>query len=89
MFVSDSTHRELVPGFTVEAVDATAAGDVFNGALAVALAEGRVLTAAARFANAAAALAVTRLGAQTSVPTRDEIQLLLESRAERQAEEQT
>jgi ribokinase len=89
VFVSDSTHRELVPGFTVEAVDATAAGDVFNGALAVALAEGRVLTEAARFANAAAALAVTRLGAQTSVPTRDEIQLLLESRAERQAEEQT
>jgi ribokinase len=73
-FIFDSDHAELVPGFEVEAVDTTAAGDVFNGALAVALAEGSPLTEAVRFANAAAGLAVTKLGAQPSAPTRDEIQ---------------
>jgi ribokinase len=54
-------------------VDTTAAGDVFNGTLAVALAEGKSLLDAARFATAAAAISVTRLGAQTSAPTRKEI----------------
>lgn len=57
----------------VEAVDAVAAGDVFNGALATALAEGRTLLEAAHFASAAAAISVTRRGAQPSIPTRDEI----------------
>ncbi len=61
----------LVPGFRVEAVDTTAAGDVFNGAFAAALAEGRTVPQGARFANAAAALSVTRPGAQNSVPTRE------------------
>jgi ribokinase len=65
--------KRLVDGFEVEAVDTTAAGDVFNGALAVAIAEGKPLEDAVVFANAAAALSVTRLGAQPSVPTRDEI----------------
>lgn len=69
--------HQLVPGFKVKAVDTTAAGDVFNGALAVALAEGRPLPDAVRFANAAAALSVTRLGAQPSAPTRWEIERLL------------
>ena len=64
----------LVPGFDVEAVDATAAGDVFNGALAVALGEGRTPREALRFANAAAALSVTRPGAQPSAPRRAEIE---------------
>jgi ribokinase len=72
-FVLGSGKGTLVPGFEVEAVDTTAAGDVFNGALAVALAEGRPLTEAVTFANAAAALSVTRLGAQPSAPTRDQI----------------
>jgi len=72
-FILDSDHRELVPGFEVEAVDTTAAGDVFNGALAVALAEGNPLNEAVQFANAAAALSVTKLGAQPSAPTRKEI----------------
>jgi len=76
-FMLDSDHNELIPGFEVEAVDTTAAGDVFNGALAVALAEGRALTKAVRFANAAAALAVTKLGAQPSAPSREEIERLL------------
>ncbi len=78
-FVFDSGHGELVPGFEVEAVDTTAAGDVFNGALAVALAEGLPLLEAVRFANAAGALAVTRLGAQPSAPTREEIHRMLSS----------
>jgi ribokinase len=60
----------LVPGYPVTPVDTTAAGDVFNGALAVALAENQPLLTAVRFAHAAAALSVTRLGAQPSAPTR-------------------
>ncbi len=72
-FVSDKTGERRVPGFKVKAVDTTAAGDVFNGVLAVALAEGRVLDDAVRFACAAAALSVTRLGAQASAPTRARI----------------
>ena len=65
-----------VAGFRVAVVDTTAAGDSFNGALAVALTEGRDLLAAVRFANAAAAMACTRRGAQVSLPTRDEVQRL-------------
>ncbi len=76
-FVATASTRELVPGFPVKAVDSTAAGDVFNGALAVALGEGRALLQAVRFANAAAAISVTRLGAQPSAPRRKEIELLL------------
>ena len=64
-------HR--VPGFKVNAVDTTAAGDVFNGAFATSLAEGNTASQAARFANAAAALSVTRPGAQNSVPSRQEV----------------
>jgi ribokinase len=60
----------------MRAVDTTAAGDVFNGALAVALAEGQTLEQAVRFANAAAAISVTRMGAQPSAPKRKEIDKL-------------
>ncbi|HEV3003529.1 MAG TPA: PfkB family carbohydrate kinase, partial [Pirellulales bacterium] len=63
-----------VPGNHVQAIDATAAGDAFNGALAVALSERRSLVEAARWANRAAAIAVTRRGAQPSLPTRAEIE---------------
>jgi ribokinase len=76
-FVSAASSRQLVPGFQVKAVDTTAAGDVFNGALAVSLGEGRPLLEAVRFANAAAAISVTRLGAQPSAPDRPEIELVL------------
>jgi ribokinase len=79
-FILDANHRALVPGFPVDAVDTTAAGDVFNGALAVALADGRSLSEAARFANAAAALSVTKLGAQPSAPNREEIEEFLRHR---------
>jgi len=76
-FVAGADVRFLVPGFKVAPVDTTAAGDVFNGALGVALGEGYALIEAVRFANAAAALSVTRLGAQPSVPTRGEIDQFL------------
>ena len=66
-----------VPAFKVDAVDTTAAGDVFNGALAVALAEKLPLSEALRFAQAAAAISVTRPGAQPSAPTRPEINKLI------------
>ena len=66
--------REIVsPGFRVDVKDTTAAGDTFNGGLAVALAEGLPIEAALRFANAAAALSVMRVGAQASVPSRAEV----------------
>jgi ribokinase len=57
----------------VEAIDTTAAGDIFNGALATALSEGRGLDEAVEFANRAAALSVTRMGAQASAPLRREL----------------
>jgi ribokinase len=66
-----------VPAFAVQAVDTTAAGDTFNGALAVALAEGSPMPHALKFANAAAAISVTRAGAQTSAPSRTEVDKLL------------
>jgi len=66
-----------VPGLDVEAIDAVGAGDAFSAALAVALAEGRDFAEACRFATAAAASAVTKLGAQPSMPTRAEIEALL------------
>jgi ribokinase len=67
----------LVKGFPVKPIDTTAAGDVFNGALAVALAEDCALLEAVRFANAAAAISVTRRGAQPSAPRRAEVNQLL------------
>ena len=63
----------IIPTQKVKAVDTTAAGDVFNGALAVALAEGSTLKQAVEFANHAAAISVTKMGAQASAPYRKEI----------------
>jgi ribokinase len=65
-------------GFPVDVKDTTAAGDTFNAALAVALAEGAPVEHALRFANAAAAISVTRLGAQASAPSRREVDAFLE-----------
>lgn len=62
-----------IPAIKVKAVDSTAAGDVFNGALAVALSEGRSMVDAVKFACQAAAISVTRKGAQASAPYRNEI----------------
>lgn len=72
-FISDGETEERVPSPVVEAVDTTAAGDVFNGALAVALSEGRSLKDAVTFGCKAAAISVTRLGAQASAPFRHEV----------------
>ena len=83
VFISAEGTEALLPAFAVKAVDTTAAGDVFNGALAVALAEGETLLEAARFASGAAALSVTKLGAQPSAPARREIELFLRSAARR------
>ena len=80
-FVATTEVRQLVPGFKVKAVDTTAAGDIFNGALAGALAEGQDLIQAVRVPNAASAISVTRMGAQPSASTRKEIERLLRSTA--------
>lgn len=80
-FVATADSKQRVPGFAANPVDTTAAGDAFNGALSVALAEGRPLTEAVRFANAAGAIAVTRMGAQPSAPSRKEIQKLTAGKA--------
>jgi ribokinase len=73
-YISGTDYEGVVPGFKTEAVDTTAAGDTFNGALAVALSLGKPIAEAARFANAAAALSVGKMGAQPSIPRRDEIE---------------
>ena len=72
-YVSDpeSGFRRMVPGFKVKAEDTTAAGDVFNGQLAVAMAEGKSIQDAVRLAHAAAALSVQKMGAQSSIPIRE------------------
>lgn len=64
---------QLIPTLKVKAIDTTAAGDCFNGALAVAIAEGADLVGAITFANKAASISVTRMGAQASAPYRDEV----------------
>lgn len=69
----------LIAAPKVKAVDTTAAGDVFNAGLSVALSEGLDLAAACRFANHAAALSVTRLGAQAAVPSRAEVNEFMKS----------
>jgi ribokinase len=72
-FVASKDYRQFVPAFRVKALDTTAAGDVYCGSLAVALVEGKSLVEAVRFAGAASAISVTRLGAQPSAPVRREI----------------
>lgn len=66
---------ELVPAYKVKAIDTTAAGDIFNGALVVAIAEGHGWIEAARFACKASAIAVTRAGAQSSAPYKKEVEM--------------
>ena len=73
-YIKSENFTGIVPGVMVKAVDTTAAGDVFNGAIAVALSEGKDLKEAVAFANTAASIAVTRMGAQASAPYRNEIE---------------
>ncbi|GAB3522370.1 ribokinase [Photobacterium alginatilyticum] len=77
VWLSQNGEGQQVLGFRVEAKDTTAAGDTFNGALLTALQEGRALEPAIRFAHAAAAISVTRMGAQTSIPHRREVERFL------------
>lgn len=72
-FFKNAQHQILIPAPAVKAVDTTAAGDVFNGAIAVALSEGLDWPAAISFANRAAAVSVTRMGAQASAPYSHEL----------------
>ena len=81
MLVSTRRVSTTIAACAVDVVDTTAAGDTFTGALATRLAEGAGLVDAARFGNAAAAVSVTRIGAQPSVPTRDEVSRMLGNEA--------
>ncbi|RUT67330.1 ribokinase [Morganella morganii] len=80
VWLSVSGEGRRIPGFKVNAVDTIAAGDTFNGAYVTALLEGKPADDAVRFAHAAAAIAVTRRGAQPSVPWRREIDAFLAER---------
>lgn len=75
--IYDAAGPRFVPAFKVKAVDTTAAGDIFNGSLCVALSEGKGIDDAVRFASATASIAVTRKGAQASAPTREEVEKVL------------
>lgn len=77
VWLSEHGQGKLISGFKVDAVDTIAAGDTFNGAFVTALLEGKNAEEASHFANAAAAIAVTRSGAQPSVPWREEIDTFL------------
>lgn len=73
VYVKSDDFEGVIPGYRVPVVDTTAAGDVFNGVLASALAEGKALKEAIDFAQRAAAISVTRMGAQPSAPKLEEI----------------
>ena len=79
----DGARQEFVPGFDVDPVDTTAAGDAFTGAIGVAISEGMEWVAAVRFANGAGAMACLGMGAQTSLPTREELEAFLQTAVER------
>ncbi|MBT2572919.1 ribokinase [Bacillus sp. ISL-51] len=74
---SNGASERLVPSFPVEAIDTTGAGDTFNAAFAVALAEGQDIEQALLFANRAASLSVQKFGAQGGMPSREEVEELL------------
>lgn len=85
VYCSKGTQQQLIPGFRVEAVDTTAAGDTFNGALLAAGLAGADFQQAVRFAHGAAALSVTRLGAQSAIPLKAEVEAFLLAHAKREA----
>lgn len=80
VYVHTPEGSEIIPAYKVEAIDTTGAGDAFNGGLLTALAEGKTLRQAARFANALAAISVQRIGTTPSMPTRAEVDAFLEER---------
>ncbi|UCC98237.1 MAG: ribokinase [Phycisphaerales bacterium] len=78
----------FVPAVKVDAVDTTAAGDAFTGALAAGLAQGRALSDAALFANYVAALSATKMGAQSSMPTRQDVERFMKKRSNREVNDE-
>ena len=82
VYVASEEKRKLIPSFKVNAIDTTGAGDAFNGGLVTALAEGKDLFEASRFANALAALSVQKIGTTPSMPIRSEIETFLENNKE-------
>ena len=76
-FLSNSDYCLLIPTYKVDPIDTTGAGDIFNGALARAMSEYEDIREAIKFANAAAAISVTKLGAQASAPKKSEIEAFL------------
>ncbi|MFC5473608.1 ribokinase [Paraherbaspirillum soli] len=80
VFIAEQGARRFIPAVAVEAVDTTAAGDTFTGAFAVGLAHGLSVVDAGIEAQYAAALAVTKFGAQTSIPHRHEVEQFMTSR---------
>lgn len=77
-YIADKNGIEHVPGYKVKAVDTTAAGDTFNAGLAAGLAMGMTVREAVQLANAAGAMAVTKLGAQAGMPTLEQAKALME-----------
>ena len=80
-FLFDGKMEVLISAYSVQAVDTTAAGDCFVGALAVGLCEGKSIVTSAEFASAAAAISVTRAGAQPSLPDREEVLRFMDERS--------
>lgn len=76
----DASKEQHIPGYNVDVIDTTGAGDTFNGAFAVAISEGNSIRESLVFANAAAALSVTQLGAQGGMPTKADVTAFLERR---------
>ena len=84
LFFKNRDEEVRMRAFNVKAIDTTAAGDAFMGALACGLAENRPIREVLQYANGAGALATTRLGAQPSLPHRKELEAFLENRMQRQ-----
>lgn len=82
VFVATAERAALIPVPRVEVLDTTGAGDAFNGGLVTALSEGKDLFAAAKFANALAAVSVQRMGTTNSMPTREEIDAFIAAHPE-------
>ncbi len=77
VYCESNNCNDFIPSFSVDAVDTTAAGDIFNGVLAVRISEGFSFPEAIKYASAAAAISVTRLGSLTSAPFQNEINQFL------------
>ncbi len=81
-YIASRGSKKVINGFEIKAVDTTAAGDAFNGALAVALSERKPMEDAVIFANGAGALAASKFGAQSSLCTRTELEIFLKERSQ-------